>query len=371
MSSDRAERAALLDAIMREFRAASGEGVLFSHAVAERLGLNITDLECLGFLEDLGRVPAGRLAEATGLTTGAITGIVDRLERAGYVRRERDPHDRRRVLVELVPERVARDVGALYASMAKAHLSLFDRYTDDELKVLLDAATRSRAIMQEAVAKLRASGDEPLRESRNLSAPLASITRGRLRFVHGASQLILDADRSMPDLYRAHFEGPIPAVRADRGDIRIEYHLSLGEWARYALLRGRHAAELTLNGSIPWEIRVDGGLSKVTADLRGLTLEGFEVNGGVSKIALTLGRPRGTATMQLTGGASELSIRRPADVPVRLSVSGVGSKVRLDRQSLGTVVGDTSLESPGYPAAANRYDVQVRGSAHKLSVTGD
>lgn len=371
MSSDASERAELLDATMREFRAASGEGVLLAQAIAERLGLTITDLECLGFLEDLGRVPAGRLAEATGLTTGAITGVVDRLERAGYVRRERDPHDRRRVIVERVPERVDRDVGSLYASMATAHLRLFDRYSDDELRLLLDTASRSRAIMHEEVAKLRAAGDEPARETRNLSAPLGAIARGRLQFPRGASRVILGADRSMPDLYRAHFEGPMPTVLVDRGDVRVEYHLALGEWARYALLRGRHAAEVTLNASIPWEIEVDGGLSKVTADLRAVALAGLEVAGGASRVALALGRPLDTAIVRISGGVSELSIRRPGDIPVRLAISGVGSKVRLDKQVLGAAVGDTTLESPGYAAARDRYDIQVRGSASKLSVTGE
>src|SRR5919109_4685045 len=91
-------RAALLAALEREMRRMSGQSVLFSHAVAERVGMHPTDLECLGFLADEGPLPAGRLAELTGLTTGAVTRMVDRLERAGYVRREADPRDRRRVI---------------------------------------------------------------------------------------------------------------------------------------------------------------------------------------------------------------------------------------------------------------------------------
>src|SRR5258706_15395621 len=76
-------------------RDVSGQGVLYSQAVAERLGMNSTDLECLDHISR-GPLTAGRLAELTGLTTGAITGVIDRLERAGLARGERGAHDRRK-----------------------------------------------------------------------------------------------------------------------------------------------------------------------------------------------------------------------------------------------------------------------------------
>ncbi|MFD7653677.1 MarR family winged helix-turn-helix transcriptional regulator [Actinosynnema sp. NPDC059797] len=72
--------------------------------VAERMGLSPTDGKCLDLaVRAEGPVTAGRIAELSGLSTGAVTGVIDRLERAGYVRRVRDPHDRRKVLVEVVP----------------------------------------------------------------------------------------------------------------------------------------------------------------------------------------------------------------------------------------------------------------------------
>jgi len=79
----------------------SGAEVLFHAVVGEALGVSPTDYKCLDLLMRADTVlTAGRLAEMSGLTTGAITGVVDRLERAGYVRRLRDPNDRRRILVE-------------------------------------------------------------------------------------------------------------------------------------------------------------------------------------------------------------------------------------------------------------------------------
>uniref|UniRef100_UPI0013D5678B MarR family transcriptional regulator n=1 Tax=Klebsiella pneumoniae TaxID=573 RepID=UPI0013D5678B len=74
-------------------------GVIFSQTVASRVGISSSDLECMDFLNLESRVTAGRLAEVTGLTTGAITGVIDRLEKAGLVRRERDDSDRRKVFI--------------------------------------------------------------------------------------------------------------------------------------------------------------------------------------------------------------------------------------------------------------------------------
>src|SRR3569832_2178810 len=85
-------------------RRSSAQGVIFGQTVADVAGISGSDLECMDFLNLEGRVTAGRLAEVTGLTTGAITGVVDRLEKAGLVRRARDDADRRKVLIAVVPE---------------------------------------------------------------------------------------------------------------------------------------------------------------------------------------------------------------------------------------------------------------------------
>src|SRR5687768_15782004 len=89
-------------------RQVSAQSVLISDTVAKQVGLNSTDLECLDLLTLAGPTTAGQLAAHTGLTTGAMTAVIDRLEHAGYVRRSRDPEDRRRVLVEALPRSVGR-----------------------------------------------------------------------------------------------------------------------------------------------------------------------------------------------------------------------------------------------------------------------
>src|SRR3954451_5517016 len=122
-------RAALMQELESAMRRSSGQGVIFGQAVAERAGISSSDLECLDFLNLEGRVTAGRLAEVTGLTTGAITGVVDRLEKAGLVRRERDADDRRKVFITTVPENVAQ-IGRFYVPMQAAMQKLWSTYTD-------------------------------------------------------------------------------------------------------------------------------------------------------------------------------------------------------------------------------------------------
>jgi DNA-binding MarR family transcriptional regulator len=129
-------RASLLQELEEAMRRASAQGVLFGQAVANVAGISGSDLDCMDFLNLEGRMTAGRLAELTGLTTGAITGVVDRLEKAGFVRRERDETDRRKVFIATVPEAGVR-IGRLYGPMKEAMHTLWGTYTDAELQLLL------------------------------------------------------------------------------------------------------------------------------------------------------------------------------------------------------------------------------------------
>ncbi|HKX32171.1 MAG TPA: MarR family transcriptional regulator [Blastocatellia bacterium] len=150
----------MIEAINLAGRELSTAGVMFHSVVAERLGLNTTDHKALDLLIRLGPMTAGQLAELTGLTTGAVTGIIDRLERAELVRRERDLNDRRRVIIQPVldPERM-KELEGLFKSMAQAMAEMAASYNDQELKIILDYMTRSKQILQEEALKLRMKPD--------------------------------------------------------------------------------------------------------------------------------------------------------------------------------------------------------------------
>src|ERR1700730_13164938 len=153
-------RVALMQELEHAMRRTSGLGAIFSQAVADSAGISSSDLECLDFLNLEGRVTAGRLAEVTGLTTGAITGVVDRLEKAGFVRRERDDNDRRKVFIAIVPENTAR-LGKLYQHMQRAILKDWESYSDAELRLLLRFTTQGYRTMLAATEELRAMMETP------------------------------------------------------------------------------------------------------------------------------------------------------------------------------------------------------------------
>src|SRR5258707_2201594 len=153
-------RAALLRELEHAMRRSSALGVIFGQTVASSGGIAGSDLECLDFLNLEGRVTAGRLAEVTGLTTGAITGVVDRLEKAGLVRRERDPDDRRKVFIATVPENIAK-VGRFYEHMQRGMQKLWESYSDAELRLLLEFATKSYETMLSATEEPKSMVDAP------------------------------------------------------------------------------------------------------------------------------------------------------------------------------------------------------------------
>ena len=147
-------RQELLKALDEAVRKVGAQSVLISDLVATRVGLNSTDLECLDLLYLAGAITAGRLAEHTGLTTGATTAVIDRLERAGFVRRRRDPADRRRVFVEVVPESGERVI-PLYTPLQQGMDRLNEQYDDDQLAVVVDFLTRAFDVAAEHIAWLQ------------------------------------------------------------------------------------------------------------------------------------------------------------------------------------------------------------------------
>lgn len=142
----------LLDAIRRH----SGATVLFHAAVAERLGLGAADHKCLDLLMRFGPMTAGELAGRTGLTTGAITGVVDRLERIGYARRAPHPSDRRSVIVEPVREKALADLGPLFEGIARETAAMLDRYTAEQLALIADFLARADELATRHADALRA-----------------------------------------------------------------------------------------------------------------------------------------------------------------------------------------------------------------------
>lgn len=121
--------------------------IVFNQQVADRLGMGMTDMQVVGHIQrEGGAMTPGRLAELTGLSTGTITGVLDRLENAGFIRRERDPGDRRRVLLHVEATRLQRDVAPLYAAQGERLAEVVEQFAPDQratIAAFLDALAQS------------------------------------------------------------------------------------------------------------------------------------------------------------------------------------------------------------------------------------
>jgi DNA-binding MarR family transcriptional regulator len=140
----------------RRGRALSTTIILFHEAIAARLGMSSAEWKCLGFLEEHGPLTPGQLAALSGFTTGAITGIVDRLERSGYVRRTRHASDRRSVIVHpLKLAKIKRQTAPIFASLGRAMNTVTARYTTNELALIDDYLDRITRVLQQETERLK------------------------------------------------------------------------------------------------------------------------------------------------------------------------------------------------------------------------
>lgn len=156
LSNEGASRAIAMERaaeVMRDFMA---RAVLFQDAVAKWGGLNSTDLQCVGLLMSEGPATPGELAERSGLTAGgAITAVIDRLESVGFVRRDRDAADRRRVIVTAIPEAVFARFGEVYGRVGARWNEYLETLTDEQLEFANELLQRAADVNREEIALLR------------------------------------------------------------------------------------------------------------------------------------------------------------------------------------------------------------------------
>lgn len=127
--------------------------VLLRNAASRKLGLNITDMECLSLLTIRGIATPKELASYTGMTPGSATAMIDRLERAHLIKRTPNPNDRRGMLIEINKESMGK-VAALFTGAQQAHRELFASYSTEELAVIVDFLTRFTENIKNQVAKI-------------------------------------------------------------------------------------------------------------------------------------------------------------------------------------------------------------------------
>ncbi len=358
------ERRQSVESVVRALRRVNFQGSIFGQSVAIRLGLSESDIDALELLIDTGAATAGKLAELMGLTTGTVTRVVDRLEQAGYVRRVSDPADRRRVIVEIVPEKVT-SLEAMMASLESAAETEAGRYTPDQLATINDFLTRMAELTQTETARLRTTTEDPTvagGPSEHVS-PLGALTSARLTFRSGAQDLRLRAGRAPTELVRGRFDGATPQVRVRDGRVLVQYRGIPFDWRK-------RTATLALNPSIPWTIDIVGGIARVEADLRDIVVRRLEITGGSERCQLEFGPAHGDVSLKLTGGAKTLRVERPAGVPIRIRVVGGANSLVVDDRGYGSRGGETIIEPAGWADARDRYSLEVIGGTKSITVVG-
>ena len=352
-----------VDSVLRSLRRVNIQGSFLGQTVAVRFGLSESDIETLEELIDMGATTAGKLSEITGLTSGAVTRVIDRLEQAGYVRRVADPTDRRRVIVEVIPEKVA-NIQVTLDQVSDASAKEIRDYTDEQLELIADFLSRMESVTREEATALRGSREgEASTGASEYAAPIGGLSQARLLFRSGANELTLHGEDGLADLYRGRFEGPVPVVRVRDGNVIIGYKGFGKPWDWR-----KRSADLALTTAIPWTVDIVGGAHRLTADLRDVDLRGFDIAGGADSLRVSVGQPRGETPIRVVGGANNVRIERPAGVPARVTVDGGAAGIELDRQRLGSTAGHIVLESNMTKDAQGLVVVEVTGGVAKLQV---
>jgi hypothetical protein len=183
----------------------------------------------------------------------------------------------------------------------------------------------------------------------------------RLSFDNGLERLDLRGDPSMTGLLEAEFADPYPVTWADQHNVHVEYPLGS------RLLRRMRANSMRLSPAVSWSLDVHGGAAHLAADLSDLRVRSLSFHSGVARARLALGPPEGQVTLRLSS-LLDLTLVRPASVPVRIELSRGAREVRLDTRHVGAVGDGLSDETPGYSGAVDRYLVVVTGGVDRFTV---
>jgi DNA-binding MarR family transcriptional regulator len=146
----------LQESFTLSMRALGDRTVLYQHNVAASLGLNNSDFMSVDILREKGAITAGELSKLTGLATGSVTALIDRLEKMGYVRRQNDPKDRRKVIIVPLYEN-KEEVSNTYMPLHSAMVKLASSYTDEELTLITQFLGKASTILEEQIHLLSAN----------------------------------------------------------------------------------------------------------------------------------------------------------------------------------------------------------------------
>ena len=204
----------------------------------------------------------------------------------------------------------------------------------------------------------------------NSSESLGGLTAATLDLNYNAATVDIQAVSLADSLYQARVDYPSsdnpPAISLDRVTGTVEIRESSGFAFLHLFGSTRRHLMVTLSDRIPWSIQVGGGATNLRLDLRRLQLSKLAVSGGANRLDAQLPSPKATVLIDVSGGASNVTLRAPAQSEWRVAVSGGVSAVTINGSSSGTLGGDFQRQSPGYNSATNRFDITISGGASRV-----
>jgi Domain of unknown function (DUF5668) len=207
--------------------------------------------------------------------------------------------------------------------------------------------------------------------TQRVSAPIGGLSSGVLDLSYSAASITMQAGDPGGDLFQATIDYPgdenAPTVSVDQqtGTVSISDTGNLGGFHFFG--SNDRKLNITLSNRVPWTIRLSGGASGLHFDLRELQLTRLEISGGASSVDGQLGPPKGTVALNISGGASNVSLRIPSGSQWSVALEGGVSSVSIDGQSSGGV-GSVSKQSSGYTGASDRFDISVSGGVSHLDL---
>jgi DNA-binding MarR family transcriptional regulator len=171
-TANESTRRELLKKLWELGRKMSTQTVFLHQAIAQSVGLNATDTKCIDLIlrGPCGSVTAGWLSDTTGLTTGAITHILDRLEKRQFIERVRDTRDRRKVFIRVRPESLEPLIPK-YEAMGKSYMSLVEQYGDEELQLICDYLEKTSEVSERELASMIAANRSQSSQRKSTPSP--------------------------------------------------------------------------------------------------------------------------------------------------------------------------------------------------------
>jgi len=199
----------------------------------------------------------------------------------------------------------------------------------------------------------------------DFSEQVGGLTAATLDLDYGGATADIQAGSIGESLYQAHVDYPgtesPPSISLDRESGTLAIHESSGLQLHLFGSSRRHVL-VTLNDRIPWTIQIGGGAVSLRLDVRRLQLSKLQVSGGASRLDAQLPSPKATVLIDVSGGATDLTLRAPAGSQWHIAASGGISAVTVNGSSFGGI-GDFQRSSAGYATATDRFDIEISGGA--------